>query len=135
MYKAALSVLMILFLSGCGVLPLGAADTHPFSIGDMLAMERISDPQVSPDGRRIVFTLRTTDLEADRGRTDLWLVNTDGTGLSRLTTHEAGDFNGRWMPDGKTLLFISTRSDGAQVWQISVEGGEATQMTKEPLDV
>ena len=43
----------------------------------MLAMDRIGDPQVSPDGSRIVFVLRTTDLEANRGRTDLWLVGSD----------------------------------------------------------
>ena len=43
-----------------------AAESHPFSVHDMLAMERISDPRPSPDGRRVVFVLRTTDLEADK---------------------------------------------------------------------
>ena len=55
-----------------------AQETHPFSVHDMLAMDRISDPQVSPDGRHIVFVVRETDLEANRGRTDLWLVATVG---------------------------------------------------------
>ncbi|MCK7483488.1 MAG: hypothetical protein M0C28_45480 [Candidatus Moduliflexus flocculans] len=67
--------------------------THPLTIHDMLAMDRISDPQVSPDGKWIVFTVRQTDLEANRGRTDLWLVGTDGKGLRRLTSHPAADFN------------------------------------------
>ena len=62
-----------------------AQDTHPFSVRDMLAMDRISDPQVSPDGRHVAFVVRQTDLEANRGRTDLWLVATDGGGLRRLT--------------------------------------------------
>ena len=48
-----------------------AQDRHPFSVHDMHAMARISDPKVSPDGSRIVFVLRETDFEADRGRTDL----------------------------------------------------------------
>ena len=52
----------------------------------MLAMDRISDPQVSPDGKRVAFVLRTTDLEANRGRTDLWLVGADGAGLRQLTS-------------------------------------------------
>ena len=51
----------------------------------MLAMERIGEPAISPDGGHIVFTLRTTDLEANRGSTDLWLVGVDGRGLRRLT--------------------------------------------------
>ena len=58
-----------------------ADQTHPFSIHDMLAMDRLLDPQISPDGKWIVFVLRQTDLEANKGRTDLWLLGTDGTGL------------------------------------------------------
>jgi dipeptidyl aminopeptidase/acylaminoacyl peptidase len=114
---------------------LPAAETHPFSVHDMVAMDRISDPQVSPDGRRIVFVVRTTDLDANKGRNDLWLVNVDGTGLRRLTTHPAGDTEPRWSPDGKTIWFISSRSDSSQVWKISPDGGEAEQVTREPLDV
>ncbi len=109
--------------------------THPFSVHDMLAMDRISDPQVSPDGKQVVFVLRVTDLEANKGRTDLWLVNVNGSGLSRLTSHPAADNNPRWSPDGKFIYFLSTRSDSSQVWRISVAGGEAEQITREPLDV
>jgi dipeptidyl aminopeptidase/acylaminoacyl peptidase len=112
-----------------------ADKTHPFSVHDMLAMDRISDPQVSPDGRWIVFVLRKTDLEANLGRTDLWLIGTDGTGLRRLTSHLSKDFNPRWAPDNKSVWFISTRSDSSQVWRIRIDGGEAEQVTDEPLDV
>jgi len=110
-------------------------DTHPFSVHDMLAMDRIGDPQVSPDGKWVVFTLRRTDLEANKGRTDLWLVGTDGKGLRRLTSHEAGDFNPRWSSCGKYVLFLSSRSGSSQVWSIRADGGEATQVTDLPLDV
>jgi len=109
--------------------------THPFSVHDMLAMERISDPQVSPDGRKVVFVVQKTDLEADKGRTDLWLVGTSGKGLRRLTTDKAGDSNPRWAPDGKSVYFISSRSGSSQVWRIAVDGGEAEQVTDLPLDV
>ncbi|MHC4476606.1 MAG: S9 family peptidase [Planctomycetota bacterium] len=109
--------------------------SHPFSVHDMLAMDRIADPRVSPDGKWIVFQLRKTDLEANKGRTDLWLVRSDGAELRRLTSHPAADTNPRWSADGKSVLFISARSDSSQVWRIRVDGGEAEQVTKQPLDV
>ena len=112
-----------------------AADTHPFSVHDMLAMDRISDPVVSPDGGKIVFVNRRTDLEANRGRTDLWLVGTGGSDMKRLTSHEVGDFNPRWSPDGKNVYFLSTRSGSSQVWRIHVGGGEAEPVTELGLDV
>ncbi len=111
------------------------AKTHLFSIHDMLAMDRISDSQVSPDGKWILFNLRTTDLEANRGRTDIWIVGADGKGLRRLTSHPAADWNARWSPCGSCVFFLSTRSGSAQVWRIKIDGGEAQQITDLPLDI
>ena len=110
-------------------------ETHPFSVYDMLAMDRISDPQISPDGKWIVFVLRMTDLEANKGRTDLWLVSVDGTKLRRLTSHPENDSNPRWAPDGKLVWFISDRTESSQVWRICIDGGGAEQVTKQSLDV
>jgi dipeptidyl aminopeptidase/acylaminoacyl peptidase len=115
--------------------PARAETTHAFSIHDMLAMERISDTQVSPDGKWLVFNLRATDLEANRGRTDIWLVGADGQGLRRLTSHPASDFGARWAPCGKKIYFLSTRSGSSQVWRLRIDGGEAEQVTDLPLDV
>ena len=96
----------------------------------MLAMDRISDPQPSPDGSRIVFVRRTTDLEANRGRTDLWLVASDGEGLRRLTTHPAGDHSPRWAPDGRHLVFSSSR-DGERAVYIMNEDAVLAHETME----
>ena len=128
------SVCLFLSCLNVGVPSAHAGETHPFSIDDMLAMDRISDPQVSPDGQYIAFVLRKTDLEANRGRTDLWLVGADGAGLRRLTTHPENDSNPRWAPDGKSIYFLSSRSDSSQVWRIHIDGGEAEQITDLPLD-
>ncbi len=111
------------------------AQTHPFSIHDMLAMDRISEPQVSPDGKWVVFTLRKTDLAANRGRTDLWLVGIDGTGLRQLTVNPASDFSPQWARDGKSIWFMSTRSGSVQIWRMPVDGGEPEPKTSLPLDV
>lgn len=112
-----------------------SGETHPLSVRDMLAMDRISDSRVSPDGKWILFNVRETDLEANRGRTDIWLIGTDGKALRRLTSHPAADFNARWSPCGKCAFFLSTRSGSPQVWRIKVDGGEAEQVTKLPLDI
>jgi len=122
-------------VAGSGAVEAAARGTHPFSVEDMLAMDRISDPQPSPDGKWVLFDLRTTDLAANKGRTDLWLVGSDGADLRRLTAHEASDVNGRWMPDGKSIVFLSSRGGSMQVWRVGVDGGEPEQLTKLPLDV
>jgi dipeptidyl aminopeptidase/acylaminoacyl peptidase len=111
------------------------SDSHPFSVHDMLAMKRLSDPQASPDGKWIVFVLTSFDIEKNESTADLWLVGADGSDLRRLTSHPAKDGNPRWAPDGKTIWFVSSRSDASQVWRIPVDGGEAEQVTHEPLDV
>jgi dipeptidyl aminopeptidase/acylaminoacyl peptidase len=118
-------------------LPAVAADPHPFTVRDLLAMRRITDPQPSPRGDRVTFVLRTTDLEANRGRTDLWMVNADGTGLIRLTSDPAPDGNPRWAPDGQSLYFLSSRSGSNQVWRLPIASGaagEPVQVTHLPLD-
>lgn len=100
----------------------------------MLAMERLSDPQMAPDGSAVAFTVRTTDLAANRGRTDIWIAPFDGSEPRRLTTNEAADFHPRWAPDGRGLFFLSTRSGSSQVWRLPVAGGEPHQVTDLPLD-
>jgi dipeptidyl aminopeptidase/acylaminoacyl peptidase len=115
--------------------PATAAEPHPFTVQDLLAMDRITEPQPSPQGDRAVFVVRVTDMEANRGRTDLWMVNLDGTGLIRLTSDPASDSNPRWAPDGKSVYFLSTRSGSSQVWRIPAAGGDAVQVTNLPLDV
>ena len=112
-----------------------AAETHPFSIHDMLAMDRISDPRVSPDGARVAFAVRSTDREGNRGRNDLYLAAVDGSWVRRLTSSEASDTQPRWAADGRAIYFVSSRSGSSQVWRIPVDGGEAEQVTREPLDV
>jgi dipeptidyl aminopeptidase/acylaminoacyl peptidase len=112
------------------------AQPHPFTVRDLLAMDRITDPQASPKGDRVAFVVRTTDLDNNRGVTDLWVVGIDGSGLTQLTSDAAADSNPRWSPDGKSLYFLSTRSGSNQVWRLA-DGrpGEAVQVTDLPLDV
>ena len=112
-----------------------AAETHPFSVHDMLAMDRISEAQVSTDGRLVAFTVSATDLAANRRRTDVYLADVGGAWSRRLTQHEASDSGPRWSADGHALYFLSSRSGSSQVWRLRLDGGEAERVTNEPLDV
>jgi len=115
-------------------LPVTALAQRPFTVQDLVRMQRISDPQIAPSGDAVAFTVTTMDLDANRGRSDVWLARVDGSGVKRLTTHEASDSSPRWAPDG-TLYFLSSRSGSSQVWRLPLAGGEARQVTDLPLDV
>ena len=115
----------------------GAASSSAFTAEDLVQLARLSDPRVSPDGRHVIFTLRETDMAANRGRTDLWLVDTAATApvARRLTQHPAADSSPRWAPDSSGVYFLSSRGGSSQVWFLSLAGGEAQPVTELPLDV
>ncbi len=103
---------------------------------DLVSLARVSEARISPDGRSVVYTLRETDLAADRGRSDLWLTGLD-TGMAprRLTGSEENDTAADWAPDGSGIYFLSARGGATQVWYLPLAGGEAAQVTRLPLDV
>ncbi|HVV85849.1 MAG TPA: S9 family peptidase [Kofleriaceae bacterium] len=112
-----------------------AAPKHGLTVDDMLAMQRVGEPAVSPDGRWVAYSVRDTDLDANKGRYDLWLTALDGSVTRRLTTAPDNDTSPAWTPDGAWIYFQSTRGGSAQVWRIAVAGGEAEQVTKLPADI
>ncbi|MCH9035580.1 MAG: PD40 domain-containing protein, partial [Planctomycetes bacterium] len=135
-----LNILWILPLSAILFVVLQCADarggpTHPFTVRDLVDMDRIGDFKVSPDGTAIVFEKRVVDLDENKLKADLWLVRIDGTGLRRLTSHEKGSSSPQWSPDGKSILFLSARGESSQVWGIATDGGEAAPITDEPLEI
>jgi len=125
---------LVVILILLGTISGRAGDLRPFSVDDLVRMKRIHDPRVSPDGKRVVFSLTTMDLEANRGRSDLWMMDLLNGEPIRLTTDPAGDFSPRWA-GSEEIFFLSTRSGSSQVWKISLSGGEARQVTDFPLDV
>jgi dipeptidyl aminopeptidase/acylaminoacyl peptidase len=118
----------------CCAAVLMSAGPHAFTVLDLVTMRRVSDPQVSPDGEWIVFVVRETDLGADKGIKNLWLVRRDGSGLCQLTRNDAGSHSPIWTQDGKSVHFLSGRSGSTQVWKISISSGEEEQVSFLPLD-
>jgi dipeptidyl aminopeptidase/acylaminoacyl peptidase len=101
---------------------------HLITFDDMMKLHRIADPQVSPDGRWVVYTVSTPDMDANRGVSNVWLVSTDGGAPIQLT-QSGHDSSPVWSPDGKTIAFLSSRSGDSQVYLLSMDGGEAHAWT------
>jgi dipeptidyl aminopeptidase/acylaminoacyl peptidase len=114
----------------------GAADAQPFNVQDLVRLERISEPAVSPDGKRIAYTLRTTDMQANKGRSAIWLLETRKRNAAavRLTDLASNSNSAEWSADGRFIYYLSNRGGSTQVWR-SAPGGEPLQITNLPLDV
>ncbi len=117
-------ILLTLVLSASGV-----AQKRAFTIADLYKIKTVENPQFSPDGKRIVFTVKEDFLEEGKSNTDIYLINADGSQVRRLTSDPAADTKPLFSPDGMSILFTSNRKDGSQAWLMSLEGGEPVQLT------
>jgi Tol biopolymer transport system component len=90
-----------------------------------------TDPVISPDGKRIVFTVGTL---AEGTASPLWIVSSDGTGLKQLTNDGAIDVRPTWSPDGSEIAFTSTRDGNAEIYVMKADGTGQTNITNNPAD-
>jgi dipeptidyl aminopeptidase/acylaminoacyl peptidase len=125
-------VALILLLS---IVTVASAEKRAFTIADLYKLKTVENPAISPDGKRVAFTVKEDTLETGKSNTDVYVMNIDGTNIRRMTSDPAADTNPKWSPDGKSILFTSTRKDGSQAWMIPVDGGEATQLTSFAMEV
>src|SRR5271166_1232310 len=114
----------------------------PFGVRDLVNLARISEIAVSPDGKRVAYTLRTTDMDANKVRTAIWLIETRKHNAAnvRLTDLVANSSSAEWSADGRFLYYLSDRGGSMQVWRAAVgnalgETTEPLQITQLPLDV
>jgi dipeptidyl aminopeptidase/acylaminoacyl peptidase len=105
------------------------AGKRAITFEDLAAMKRVSDPQISPDGKWVVYAVAQPDLAANKSHTDVWMVATTGGNEPRQITQGGSDGNARWSPDGKQLAFLSARKGSSQVYVMGLDGGEARQVT------
>jgi dipeptidyl aminopeptidase/acylaminoacyl peptidase len=99
---------------------------------DIFRVRDVRDPQISPDGKWVAYSVSTTDSVSDKNDTDIWMVSWDGKDNIRVTSTKDGESQPRWSPDGKYLSFTSSRDNGkgGQIWLLDRRGGEATRLTQ-----
>ena len=132
------SVALPLFLAGLIVSlapsrSVRADGPRPLQPEDITLLRTVGDPQLSPNGAFVAYTVGTMDLAKDKRATNLWLARWDGSENRALTSGEHKQTHPRWSPDGKTLAFLSSRSDeheDDQVWLLPLAGGEAERVTE-----
>src|SRR5947207_11708929 len=110
-----LALVLIVLIPTCFA-QLSAQSKRPFTFEDMMALKRISGPQVSPDGQWVLFSAVDVNLQENKKIPHLWLVPVAGGEAKQLTSNPAGEDRGRWSPDGRQIIFTSSRDGGSQIW-------------------
>lgn len=109
----------------------GFAQEKPFSRMDVFELEWVQDPQISPDGSRIVYMRRGMDKMKDRRTSRLWIINSDGSGHMKLTHRDVNESNPRWSPDGSRIAFSSSaEGNGSEIYVFWVESGKMARVTQ-----
>lgn len=130
MKRVAFTFLCFLFVN-----PLIAQTKHAITMDDLLSFGRISDPQISPDGKTVAFVVKWQLKEENKSTSDIYLVPIDGGEVKRLTNAKVKNTNPRWMPDRKTIVFLSTRDGKSQICTIPVRGGDVKETSRISTEV
>ncbi|HEY6252344.1 MAG TPA: S9 family peptidase [Candidatus Angelobacter sp.] len=96
---------------------------RPFTFEDMMSLKRISDPQISPDGRWVLFSAVDVNLKENKKTSHLWVLPLAGVEERQLTFGNEGENRGRWSPDGRQFIFVSSREGGSQIWMVNFDSG------------
>src|SRR6185436_19910287 len=126
-FVIAISVLVFLVsLSASSALIANAQPSRRFTVEELLRVRRVGDPQVSPDGKRIAFTIGDVNFDLNKVITQIYVMPAEGGGMKQLTNGATSATAPRWSPDGKRIAYIT----GGQIWTMEPDGDNKDQVTK-----
>ena len=102
---------------------------NPIHFENFFTVDRLGTPVVSSDGKLVAFTVKNADISENNYSTQIWIMNSDGSGLKQGTAHSSSSSAPVFSSDGNSLYFLSSRSGSSQVWQKMLNGEEAQQVT------
>lgn len=114
----------------CFTLPLSAQVKTVFSQRDVFDLEWVTSPEISPDGKLIVYQRRGMDIMKDRRTSRLWLMQADGSGHRKLTNNDINESAAVWSPDGSRLAFVSSSDQGSEIYVYWLEAGVMARLTQ-----
>src|SRR3984893_119784 len=106
-----------------------AAQKQPFNVQALLKIARISEPQLSPDGKTVAFTVQTVDLAQNTKPKQIYVVPANGGAPRQITNQGTGNERPQWFPDSKRIALISDRGGSAQLWVMNADGSQPRQIT------
>src|SRR6516165_6192208 len=121
--------LVCLLLLACSSAIADEADDDRFQPLDVFQLEFASDPQIAPDGKRIVYVRNFMDIMKDRRCANLWITDVESGEQRPLTTGKHADTSPRWSPDGKQLLYVSTSAGSPQLYCRWMDTGQTAKLT------
>jgi dipeptidyl aminopeptidase/acylaminoacyl peptidase len=109
--------------------------TQPLSPATLVyGLASAGDPQISPDGNSVVYTLSKTNPETKKGASQIWRCAIDGSGATRLTWTGERNRGARWAPDGQSIAFVSDRVKKSGIFVLPIAGGEAREITRHGVE-
>ncbi len=118
-------IVVLIFALACAGSTFGQTNTR-FTIQDLLKVRRVGDPQISPDGRSVAFTVGDVDKAANKTVSQVYVIAVSGGEPKQLTKAPGSNSSPRWSPDGKKIAYTT----GGQVWTMDADGGDKKQVTK-----